>query len=179
MEHTMTHSAEHSMVRHDDRTDRGHEGSVAWAEDLTKVYGSAKDPDTEVTALDHISVDFARGRMTVIMGPSGSGKSSLMHCMAGLDTPSSGKVFVEGLEVSAMGQRQLTKLRREKIGFIFQSFNLVPTLSAEENILLPLQIAHRTIDRDWFDQLVEVMGLSKRLKHRPSQLSGGQQEREA
>jgi putative ABC transport system ATP-binding protein len=156
-----------------------HAGSVAWAEDLVKTYGDAKNPDTQVTALDHISIDFQRGHMTAIMGPSGSGKSTLMHCMAGLDTPTSGKVFVEGLEVSAMNQRQLTKLRREQIGFIFQSFNLVPTLSAEENILLPLQIAHRPIDRKWFNTLVDVMGLGSRLAHRPSQLSGGQQQRVA
>lgn len=156
-----------------------HADSVAWARDLVKTYGSAKDPDTEVTALDHISVDFQRGHLTAIMGPSGSGKSTLMHCMAGLDTPTSGTVFVEGLEVSAMNQRQLTRLRRERIGFIFQSFNLVPTLSAEENILLPLQVAHRPIDREWFDTLVRVMGLESRLSHRPSQLSGGQQQRVA
>ena len=102
-----------------------------------------------------------------------------MHCMAGLDAPSSGKVMVEGLEVSSMNQKQLTDLRREQIGFIFQSFNLVPTLSAEENILLPLQIAKRPIDRDWFNQVVKVVGLEKRLTHRPSQLSGGQQQRVA
>ena len=102
-----------------------------------------------------------------------------MHCMAGLDTPSSGKVIVEGLEVSSMNQKQLTDLRREQIGFIFQSFNLVPTLSAEENILLPLQIAKRPIDREWFNQVVKVVGLEKRLTHRPSQLSGGQQQRVA
>lgn len=162
-----------------DMTSGEHTGSVAWAEDLVKTYGDAKDPDTQVTALNHISIDFQRGHMTAIMGPSGSGKSTLMHCMAGLDTPTSGKVFVEGLEVSAMNQRQLTKLRREQIGFIFQSFNLVPTLSAEENILLPLQIAHRPIDRKWFNTLVDVMGLGSRLAHRPSQLSGGQQQRVA
>ena len=129
------------------------DGIVARAIDLTKVYGS-KDNE-------------------------GSGKSTLMHCMAGLDTPSSGKVIVEGLEVSSMNQKQLTDLRREQIGFIFQSFNLVPTLSAEENILLPLQIAKRPIDREWFNQVVKVVGLEKRLTHRPSQLSGGQQQRVA
>ena len=117
--------------------------------------------------------------MTAIMGPSGSGKSTLMHCMAGLDQPTSGKVMVEGLEVSSMNQRQLTRFRREQIGFIFQSFNLVPTLSAEENILLPLQIAKKPIDRAWFDKVVSVVGLQQRLSHRPSQLSGGQQQRVA
>ena len=149
------------------------DGIVARAIDLTKVYGSK---DNEVTALNHVNVEFRRGEMTAIMGPSGSGKSTLMHCMAGLDTPSSGRVIVEGLEVSSMNQKQLTDLRREQIGFIFQSFNLVPTLSAEENILLPLQIAKRPIDRDWFNQVVKVVGLEKRLSHRPSQLSGGQQQ---
>ena len=149
---------------------------VARAIDLTKVYGSK---DNEVMALDHVNVEFKRGEMTAIMGPSGSGKSTLMHCMAGLDAPSSGKVIVEGLEVSSRNQKQLTDLRREQIGFIFQSFNLVPTLSAEENILLPLQIAKRPIDRDWFNQVVKVVGLEKRLTHRPSQLSGGQQQRVA
>ena len=149
---------------------------VARAVDLTKTYGGG---DSQVVALDHVNVEFARGAMTAIMGPSGSGKSTLMHCMAGLDTPTSGRVFVEGLEVSAMGQKQLTNLRRQQIGFIFQSFNLVPTLSAEENILLPLQIAGKPIDRAWFNQVVHVVGLERRLTHRPSQLSGGQQQRVA
>lgn len=149
---------------------------VARAIDLTKIYG---DSDNQVVALDHVNVEFERGRMTAIMGPSGSGKSTLMHCMAGLDQPTSGKVIVEGLEVSSMNQKQLTNLRRDQIGFIFQSFNLVPTLSAEENILLPLQIAKKPIDRAWFKQVVKVVGLEQRLDHRPSQLSGGQQQRVA
>ena len=164
------HDVQHPTAENPD------DGIVASAIDLTKVYGSK---DNEVMALDHVNVEFKRGEMTAIMGPSGSGKSTLMHCMAGLDTPSSGKVIVEGLEVSSMNQKQLTDLRREQIGFIFQSFNLVPTLSAEENILLPLQIAKRPIDRDWFNQVVKVVGLEKRLTHRPSQLSGGQQQRVA
>ena len=164
------HDVQHPTAENPD------DGIVASAIDLTKVYGSK---DNEVMALDHVNVEFKRGEMTAIMGPSGSGKSTLMHCMAGLDAPSSGKVIVEGLEVSSMNQKQLTDLRREQIGFIFQSFNLVPTLSAEENILLPLQIAKRTIDRDWFNQVVKVVGLEKRLTHRPSQLSGGQQQRVA
>ena len=164
------HDVQHPTAENPD------DGIVASAIDLTKVYGSK---DNEVMALDHVNVEFKRGEMTAIMGPSGSGKSTLMHCMAGLDTPSSGKVIVEGLEVSSMNQKQLTDLRREQIGFIFQSFNLVPTLSAEENILLPLQIAKRPIDRDWFNQVVNVVGLEKRLTHRPSQLSGGQQQRVA
>ena len=152
------HDVQHPTAENPD------DGIVARAIDLTKVYGSK---DNEVMALDHVNVEFKRGEMTAIMGPSGSGKSTLMHCMAGLDTPSSGKVIVEGLEVSSMNQKQLTDLRREQIGFIFQSFNLVPTLSAEENILLPLH------------QVVKVVGLEKRLTHRPSQLSGGQQQRVA
>ena len=171
------------MARHSARTrqqdDSGNgvdERIVARAIDLTKSYG---DKDNRVTALNHVDVEFMRGEMTAIMGPSGSGKSTLMHCMAGLDSPTSGRVVVEGLEVSSMNQKQLTDLRREQIGFIFQSFNLVPTLSAEENILLPLQIAKRPIDRDWFNQVVKVVGLEKRLTHRPSQLSGGQQQRVA
>ena len=162
------HDVQHPTAENPD------DGIVARAIDLTKVYGSK---DNEVMALDHVNVEFKRGEMTAIMGPSGSGKSTLMHCMAGLDTPSSGKVIVEGLEVSSMNQKQLTDLRREQIGFIFQSFNLVPTLSAEENILLPLQIAKRPIDREWFNQVGKVVGLEKRLTHRPSQLSGGQQQR--
>lgn len=164
------HDVQHPTAENPD------DGIVARAIDLTKVYGSK---DNEVMALDHVNVEFKRGEMTAIMGPSGSGKSTLMHCMAGLDTPSSVKVIVEGLEVSSMNQKQLTDLRREQIGFIFQSFNLVPTLSAEENILLPLQIAKRPIDREWFNQVVKVVGLEKRLTHRPSQLSGGQQQRVA
>ena len=164
------HDVQHPTAENPD------DGIVARAIDLTKVYGSK---DNEVMALDHVNVEFKRGEMTAIMGPSGSGKSTLMHCMAGLDTPSSGKVIVEGLEVSSMNQQQLTDLRREQIGFIFQSFNLVPTLSAEENILLPLQIAKRPIDREWFNQVVKVVGLEKRLTHRPSQLSGGQRQRVA
>lgn len=157
--------------------DGGSDGDiVARAIDLTKTYGKG---DSRVMALDHVDVGFARGEMTAIMGPSGSGKSTLMHCMAGLDRPTSGRVVVEGLEVSSMSQRELTKLRREQIGFIFQSFNLVPTLTAEENILLPLEIAKRPIDRAWFDKVVDVVGLRPRLTHRPSQLSGGQQQRVA
>lgn len=142
---------------------------VAQAIGLSKKYGSK---DNLVTALDNVNVEFQRGKLTAIMGPSGSGKSTLMHCMAGLDQPTQGQVFVEGLEVSSMGQRELTQLRRNQIGFIFQSYNLVPTLNAEENIVLPLQIARHPIDREWFHKIVEVVGLSNRLDHRPSQLSG-------
>ena len=167
--------ARHS-TRDSERDDAYDEAMVARAIDLTKTYG---ERDAQVMALDHVNVAFARSAMTAIMGPSGSGKSTLMHCMAGLDRPTSGRVIVEDLEVSSMNQRQLTRLRRERIGFIFQSFNLVPTLSAEENILLPLQIAGKPIDRAWFDKIVDVVGLRERLSHRPSQLSGGQQQRVA
>ena len=168
------------MARHGRQHIEQHESDgnavVASAIDLVKTYGA---DDAQVRALDHLSVDFARGEMTAIMGPSGSGKSTLMHCMAGLDQPTSGKVMVEGLEVSSMNQRQLTGFRGEQIGFILEWFNLVPTLSAEENILLPLQIAKKPIDRAWFDKVVSVVGLQQRLFHRPSQLSGGQQQRVA
>ena len=167
------HSAK-GVAQSIEQAEEQHDHVVARAVDLTKTYG---DADSQVVALDHVNVEFQRGQMTAIMGPSGSGKSTLMHCMAGLDQPTSGKVFIEGLEVSSMGQKQLTDLRRAQIGFIFQSFNLVPTLCAEENILLPLQIAKKPIDRDWFKQVVKVVGLEKRLTHRPSQLSGGQQQR--
>ena len=166
------HHARHAGIR-----DIPKDKVIARAIGLYKVYG--RSADTQVVALDHLNVDFEKAKMTAIMGPSGSGKSTLMHCMAGLDTPSSGQVIVEGLEVSSMKQKQLTKLRREQIGFIFQSFNLVPTLTAEENILLPLQIGHKKIDRSWFDRIVDVVGLKNRLDHRPSQLSGGQQQRVA
>lgn len=148
---------------------------VARAVDLCKRYGKG---DNSVIALDHVNVEFRRKALTAIMGPSGSGKSTLMHCMAGLDTPPAAR-FIEDLEVSSMGQRELTQLRRKEIGFIFQSFNLVPTLTAKENILLPLQIAHRPIDMDWFDKVVSVVKLQNRLDHRPSQLSSGQQQRVA
>lgn len=148
----------------------------AWARALTKVYGSGR---WAVTALDDVDVDFEEGRFTAIMGPSGSGKSTLMHCLAGLDTITSGQVVVGGQDLSHMGQRALTKLRRDEVGFIFQSFNLIPTLTAKENILLPLDIAHRRVDRGWFDEVVATVGLGDRLTHRPDELSGGQQQRVA
>lgn len=151
-------------------------GAIATARGLTKVYG--KGP-TAVHALAGVDVDFARGELTAIMGPSGSGKSTLMHCMAGLDTPTSGTVVVDGLTVSSMNQRSLTKLRRTQLGFIFQSFNLVPTLTAAENITLPLDIARKPVDAAHFDAVVQAVGLADRLKHRPSELSGGQQQRVA
>lgn len=152
------------------------EGAIASARGLVKVYGSG---ETAVHALDGVDVDFASGELTAIMGPSGSGKSTLMHCMAGLDTVTSGTVVVGGEDIARMNQRGLTKLRRDKLGFVFQAFNLIPTLTAAENITLPLDIARRPVDRDWFDTVVEAVGLGDRLSHRPSELSGGQQQRVA
>jgi putative ABC transport system ATP-binding protein len=152
------------------------EGAIASARGLVKVYGSG---DTAVRALDGVDVDFARGELTAIMGPSGSGKSTLMHCMAGLDTVTGGTVVVDGEDIGRMNQRGLTKLRRDRLGFVFQAFNLIPTLTAEENITLPLDIARRPVDRAWFDQVVDAVGLRDRLRHRPSELSGGQQQRVA
>jgi putative ABC transport system ATP-binding protein len=149
---------------------------AAQALDVTKVYGQG---NTQVWALDGVSADFASGRFHAIMGPSGSGKSTLMHCLAGLDTISSGEVLVAGRPLSKAGDKELTELRREQIGFIFQQFNLLPTLTARENILLPLSIAGRKPDPAWFDAVIEAVGLKDRLSHRPSELSGGQQQRVA
>ncbi|MDR3201646.1 MAG: ABC transporter ATP-binding protein [Bifidobacteriaceae bacterium] len=149
---------------------------IAYARALTKTYGRG---EAAVQALRGVDVTFARGELTAIMGPSGSGKSTLMHCLAGLDSPTSGLVVVDGQIVSSMGQRALTKLRRERLGFVFQSFNLVPTLSAAENITLPLDIARRPVDRDWFDAIVGALRLGDRLTHRPGELSGGQSQRVA
>ena len=151
-------------------------GQIAAARDLVKVYGKG---EAAVRALDGIDVDFARGELTAIMGPSGSGKSTLMHCLAGLDTPTSGSVVVDGEDVGRMNQRQLTRLRRTRLGFVFQAFNLIPTLTAEENITLPLDIARKPVDRAWFDTVIDAIGLRDRLDHRPSELSGGQQQRVA
>lgn len=141
-----------------------------------KVYGSG---DTEVKALDGVSADFERGVFTAIMGPSGSGKSTLLHCAAGLDELTSGHVFIGGTELGQLKDKELTRLRRDKVGFIFQAFNLIPTLSARENVLLPLLIAGQKPDQEWFDQVVGILGLGERLSHRPSELSGGQQQRVA
>jgi putative ABC transport system ATP-binding protein len=150
--------------------------AAASARGATKIYGRG---DTRVLALDEVDVDFAAGEFTAIMGPSGSGKSTLMHCMAGLDRLTSGSVTVGGIDVSKASERQLTLLRRERLGFIFQSFNLVPTLTAIENITLPMDLAGRKPDRDWVDHVVTTVGLSPRRRHRPSELSGGQQQRVA
>ena len=144
--------------------------------DLTKTYGSG---DAVVTALDRVSVELYAGEFTAVMGPSGSGKSTLMHCCAALDTPSAGQVYVGGTALAGLRDRELTRLRRDEIGFVFQSFNLVPTLTAEENILLPLSIAGRRPEPGWLDTVVDTVGLRDRLDHRPNQLSGGQQQRVA
>ena len=149
---------------------------AARAVDVSKIYGSG---DTQVHALSGVSVDFARGEFTAIMGPSGSGKSTLMHCLAGLDTASSGTVTIGDTELTALSDKEMTGLRRDRIGFVFQAFNLVPTLTALENITLPLDIAGRAPDQGWLDTVVDRLGLRDRLDHRPSELSGGQQQRVA
>jgi putative ABC transport system ATP-binding protein len=150
--------------------------AAASARGATKVYGNG---DTEVLALDNVDVDFAAGQFTAIMGPSGSGKSTLMHCMAGLDRLSSGAATVGDVDISTASERQLTLLRRDRLGFIFQAFNLVPTLSAIENITLPMDLAGNKPDQAWVDNVVHTVGLSHRLNHRPGELSGGQQQRVA
>ena len=154
----------------------GSPAPAARAEALGKVYGEG---ETQVTALRSIDVEFAAGRFTAIMGPSGSGKSTLMHCMAGLDSASSGRVFIGDADLTRLKDNDLTRLRRERMGFVFQAFNLVPTLTAEENITLPVDIAGGSVDREWFDLVVGTVGLADRLTHRPSELSGGQQQRVA
>jgi len=154
----------------------GNEGSVIVARDVTRRYGAG---DTAVDALRGISLDIAKGKLTAVMGPSGSGKSTLMHILAGLDKPTSGTVAIDGTEVTTLGDNDLTRLRRRHIGFVFQFFNLLPMLSAEENVLLPLSIAGEKVDRDWLAELIGKVGLADRLKHRPAELSGGQQQRVA
>jgi putative ABC transport system ATP-binding protein len=150
--------------------------SAVAAEHLTKVHGEGH---AMVTALDDVSVEFATGGFTAITGPSGSGKSTLLHCLAGLDRPTGGRVLLDGRDITAMNDAQLTRLRREHVGFVFQAFNLVPTLNAAENITLPLEIAGRPVDRAWLDELVGVLSLGDRLRHRPNELSGGEQQRVA
>jgi putative ABC transport system ATP-binding protein len=149
---------------------------AANAVDLSKTYGTGQ---TAVHALAGINVAFERGQFTAVMGPSGSGKSTLLHCMAGLDRPTSGQAFVGGVDIGSLGDAGLTQLRRDRVGFVFQSFNLVPTLTASENITLPLDLAGAKVDRDWFDYLVAQLGIGSRLTHRPEELSGGQQQRTA
>ena len=150
--------------------------AAARAVDLLKQYGSG---DTTVTALNSVSVEFQRNEFTAIMGPSGSGKSTLMHCMAGLDSASSGHAFIGETDLSTLKDKEMTNLRRDRLGFIFQSFNLVPTLTAQENITLPSDIAGRKVDTGWFEQITSRLGLTQRLTHRPAELSGGQQQRVA
>jgi putative ABC transport system ATP-binding protein len=151
-------------------------GAVVTASDVTRVYGEG---ETAVHALRGVSLEVARGRLTSIMGPSGSGKSTLMHILAGLDRPSEGDVSIDGIGIAELGDTELTKLRREHVGFVFQFFNLLPMLTAEENILLPLELAGGKIDKEWTDSVIERVGLADRRTHRPSELSGGQQQRVA
>jgi putative ABC transport system ATP-binding protein len=151
-------------------------GPAARVQNLTKTYGSGQ---AKVVALDDVTLDLHRGEFTAVMGPSGSGKSTLMHCCAALDTATSGSVLIGDTELSKLKDKELTRLRRDQVGFVFQSFNLVPTLTAEENILLPLSIAGRKPDADWYRTVIETVGLQDRLDHRPNQLSGGQQQRVA
>jgi putative ABC transport system ATP-binding protein len=150
--------------------------AAARAVGLWKVYGEG---DTQVVALNNVSVAFERGRYTAIMGPSGSGKSTLMHCMAALDSATAGQVFVGDTELTTLNDGDLTRLRRDKVGFVFQAYNLVPTLTAKENITLPLDIAGKQVDQEWFDTVISAVALGDRLGHKPSELSGGQQQRVA
>jgi putative ABC transport system ATP-binding protein len=164
-------SATNEMAPPDART-----AVAARAVGLSKVYGAG---EAAVRALDDVSVDFERARYTAIMGPSGSGKSTLLHCMAGLDTPTSGQVFIGDVDLTMLSEKALTLLRRRSIGFVFQAYNLVPTLTAAENITLPLDIAGEEPDKAWFDEVVDTVGIRDRLSHRPAELSGGQQQRVA
>ena len=150
--------------------------AAARAVDLFKQYGS---DDTAVVALDHVSIEFGKNEFTAIMGPSGSGKSTLMHTMAGLDSATSGSAFIGDTDMSALNDKDITALRRDRLGFIFQSFNLVPTLTAAENITLPTDIAGKDVDKQWFEEVTRRLGLAERLEHRPAELSGGQQQRVA
>ena len=149
---------------------------IVSASEVTRRFGEG---EAAVMALAGVSVEFPPGAFTAIMGPSGSGKSTLMHVLAGLDRPTSGSVKLDGTEITDLDDKRLTALRRDKVGFVFQSFNLVPVLTAEENIVLPLSIAGRDPDREWVDQIIDTVGLRDRLTHRPSELSGGQQQRVA
>jgi putative ABC transport system ATP-binding protein len=153
-----------------------HVAAMARAVDLQKVFGTG---DAAVHALRGITLEFGAGEFTAIMGPSGSGKSTLLHCVAGLDAPTGGSVWIGDVDLTTLSEKQLTALRRDKVGFVFQAFNLVPTLTAAENITLPLDIAGRDVEAAWYDQVVDTIGLRDRLGHRPSELSGGQQQRVA
>ncbi|MEO8749225.1 MAG: ABC transporter ATP-binding protein [Allobranchiibius sp.] len=169
----MTITRERSSAEIDALTDGD---AVARAEHLCKVYGVG---DAQVVALDDVTVEFGRGRLTAIMGPSGSGKSTLMHCMAALDAPTSGQVIIDGVDIRGLKDKALTMLRRDRLGFVFQAYNLVPTLTARENITLPVDIAGAKLDSGWFDTVVDTLGIEDRLTHRPGELSGGQQQRVA
>jgi putative ABC transport system ATP-binding protein len=157
-------------------TENRQAGPAANSVALSKTYGVGQ---AAVRALDNVSVTFDRGRFTAVMGPSGSGKSTLMHCMAGLDRPTSGQAFVGGMDIGRLDDAGLTRLRRDRIGFVFQSFNLIPTLTAAENIALPADLAGAKVDQDWLGYLVKELGIADRLTHRPAELSGGQQQRVA
>ena len=146
------------------------------ANNLTKIYG---EKETSVTALDNININFNEMQFTAIMGPSGSGKSTLLHCLAGLDRPSSGQIYLKDSDISKLNDKQLTKIRRDSFGFVFQAFNLIPTLTAEENITLPASIAGKKPDMDWVKKVVDTVDIGDRLTHRPNELSGGQQQRVA
>lgn len=160
----------------DATTADGESAAIVQAVDLRRRFGEG---EAAVDALVGVNVSFPAGRFAAIMGPSGSGKSTLMHTLAGLDRPTSGTVILDGVDLTSLDDRALTQLRRDRVGFIFQTFNLLPVLSARENILLPLSIAGRQVDQEWFDQLVETVGIGNRLTHRPAELSGGQQQRVA
>jgi putative ABC transport system ATP-binding protein len=163
-------------LKHQEQASETQAAPAAQAVELRKTYGAGQ---AVVHALAGVSVTFERGRFTAVMGPSGSGKSTLMHCMAGLDRPTSGQCFVGGLDIGNLDDAGLTQLRRDRIGFVFQSFNLVPTLTAAENITLPTALAGRRVDQEWLDYLVKQLGVADRLSHRPGELSGGQQQRVA
>ena len=150
--------------------------SIVRLQGVSKIYGSG---DAQVRALDDVSVGFGAGEFTAMMGLSGTGKSTMMHILAGLDAPTSGRVFVEDTDITALKDTALTKLRRDRIGFVFQSFNLVPTLDARANILLPMRLAGKAPEKEWFDLIVNSLGIANRLNHRPSEMSGGQQQRVA
>ena len=150
--------------------------NIIQATKLTKIYG---EKETSVTALDNVDVQFNENEFTAIMGPSGSGKSTLLHCLAGLDRPTSGQIFLKDQDISTLNDKQLTKIRRDSFGFVFQAFNLIPTLTAEENITLPASISGKKPDMDWIKQVVETVDIGDRLTHRPNELSGGQQQRVA
>ncbi len=145
-------------------------------EQLTKIYGKK---DAQVTAVNNVSIDIYAGQFTSLMGPSGSGKSTFLHCVSGLDSATSGRIVVDGHDVTVMKDAELSRFRRDRIGYVFQAFNLLPTMTAEQNILLPTRMARTSVDRAWFDELTRALGLTERLKHRPHELSGGQQQRVA